>query len=372
MKTTTSATLFGLIAAVAAYPASTNLWPRGCAPGTLVCNGDSKFGICNLDTKAFWMDVAEGTKCVCSGSSCTITASSGSGAKVEPEPTPESTPTPEASPSAKPTKPFENNPVIAPVPSSKAENNYPPPAPTTTTAPVYNPPPTTTEAVPSTPVTTTAPKPTKTSAPSPGGVIGKYIQTFLGNGDASQGWPEQAKWVDFETMWSSNLANVIYKSCEGFGQENNSDEESEALKSAIQSVAKSSGVDERFILAVVMQESNGCVRAPTTNYGVTNPGLMQSHNGGHSCYNVSPCPSTQVVGMIQDGTSGTSDGDGLKQLLSKAGSGVSQFYKAARMYNSGSIAASGLLQDGIATHCYASDIANRLMGWSSGVSGCKL
>jgi hypothetical protein len=32
------------------------------------------------------------------------------------------------------------------------------------------------------------------------------------------------------------------------------------LKSAIQSVAKSSGVDERFILGIVMQESGGCVR----------------------------------------------------------------------------------------------------------------
>lgn len=28
-----------------------------------------------------------------------------------------------------------------------------------------------------------------------------------------------------------------------------------------------------------MQESGGCVRAPTTNWGVRNPGLMQDHNG---------------------------------------------------------------------------------------------
>jgi hypothetical protein len=173
-------------------------------------------------------------------------------------------------------------------------------------------------------------------------------------------------------MWSANLANVIYKSCEAFGQANNSEDESADLKSAIQSVAKSSGIDERFILAIVMQESGGCVRAPTTNYGVTNPGLMQSHNGAHSCYNVSPCPSAQIIGMVQDGTTGTSSGDGLEQILAAAGSGASQFYKTARIYNSGSIAASGLLQDGIATHCYASDIANRLVGWSAGVSGCSI
>jgi hypothetical protein len=173
-------------------------------------------------------------------------------------------------------------------------------------------------------------------------------------------------------MWSTNLDNVISKSCETFGQTNNSDDESVGLKSAIQSVAESSGVDERFILAIVMQESGGCVRAPTTNYGVVNPGLMQSHDGTHSCYNVSPCASAQIIGMIRDGTTGTPSGNGLQQILATAGSGGGRFYKTARIYNSGSIAASGLLQDGIATHCYASDIANRLIGWSAGVSSCRI
>jgi hypothetical protein len=36
------------------------------------------------------------------------------------------------------------------------------------------------------------------------------------------------------------------------------------------------------------------------------------------------------------------------------------FYKAAIIYNTGAIAQSGNLEDGGATHCYASDIANRL------------
>ena len=47
--------------------------------------------------------------------------------------------------------------------------------------------------------------------------------------------------------------------------------------------ADATGVDHRFILAVIMQESGGCVRAPTTNYGVRNPGLMQDHNGSGTC-----------------------------------------------------------------------------------------
>ena len=173
--------------------------------------------------------------------------------------------------------------------------------------------------------------------------------------------------------FSANNANML-GSCAQWGVPNNSQDEINEMGSAIQSVASSTGVDARFIFAVVMQESNGCVRAPTTNYGVTNPGLMQSHNGAGSCNNggvQNPCPSSEITQMIEDGTAGTSSGDGLQQLLAQApGSGVTKYYQAARMYNSGSIDPSGNLGAGIATHCYVSDIANRLLGWTSGSSGC--
>jgi hypothetical protein len=125
----------------------------------------------------------------------------------------------------------------------------------------------------------------------------------------------------------------------------------------------------------MMQESNGCVRAPTTNYGVRNPGLMQSHNGAGTCNDasvVNPCPASEVAQMITDGTAGTSSGDGLKQCIAQTGAtDASMYYKAARIYNSGSIASTGNLGQGVATHCYASDIANRLTGWSSGPSQCS-
>jgi hypothetical protein len=55
--------------------------------------------------------------------------------------------------------------------------------------------------------------------------------------------------------------------------------------------------------------------------------------------------------------------------------GVTQsraFYIAARLYNSGSVASSGDLGGGIATHCYSSDIANRLTGWVSADHKCYL
>jgi hypothetical protein len=135
-----------------------------------------------------------------------------------------------------------------------------------------------------------------------------------------------------------------------------------AIWDGIQSAAAATGVDHRFILAVIMQESNGCVRVPTTNYGVRNPGLMQDHNGAATCnengYVPNPCPSSTIYQMISEGTAGTNDGDGLANCLNNAGrNDVSAFYRAARLYNSGSVSNTGQLQNGIATHCYASDIA---------------
>jgi hypothetical protein len=160
---------------------------------------------------------------------------------------------------------------------------------------------------------------------------------------------------------------------------NNSPAENEDLKTAINTVASESKVDPRFIFAIVMQESNGCLRVPTTNGGVNNPGVMQSHNGAGTCNNAgvvqNPCPLSAITQMIRDGTEGVSGpagGDGLVQLLASAGtSDASQYYVAARMYNSGSVAAGGNLGGGGATHCYCTDVANRLIGWNTGVTGCN-
>lgn len=48
------------------------------------------------------------------------------------------------------------------------------------------------------------------------------------------------------------------------------------------------------------------------------------------------------------------------------------YYRAARLYNSGAIDDSDDLGKGSATHCYASDIANRLVGWTDSESTCNL
>ncbi|SLM39883.1 glycoside hydrolase [Lasallia pustulata] len=169
----------------------------------------------------------------------------------------------------------------------------------------------------------------------------------------------------------------MFSSCSQFNQAENSGSEVDAIYDAIESVATATQVDHRFILAVIMQESGGCVRVPTNNWGVRNPGLLQDHNGAGSCNDngqvQTPCPAIVVHQMVSEGTAGTADGDGLAQCINESGAGdVSAFYKAARIYNSGSVDPSGDLNKGISTYCYASDIANRLTGWVMAPYGCYL
>jgi hypothetical protein len=202
---------------------------------------------------------------------------------------------------------------------------------------------------------------------------------YSGNGSTSAGWPAQSAWQDFETMFTGNIP-IMQQSCanNNWGA-NNSPTEIADIKSAILSMAASSGVDARFILAIVMQESNGCVRVVTTSWSVANPGLMQDHAGAGTCNSggiiQNPCPASEITQMIKDGTMGTSSGDGLVQCLqqAQAANDVSRFYRAARIYNGGF---SGFhandLGTGCCTLCYASDVANRLTGWNSGPTGCHL
>ncbi|KAF2442814.1 carbohydrate-binding module family 50 protein [Karstenula rhodostoma CBS 690.94] len=191
-------------------------------------------------------------------------------------------------------------------------------------------------------------------------------KVFGGDGTPAQGWPQESEWKSFEDLWSANVDTTL-KSCSQFGQDNNSQEESDNIKKAIEEVAGTSGVKAEFILSIVLQESKGCVRAPTTNYGYDNPGLMQSFQGTHSCNpdgnGVVPCPYDSIKGMIEDGA-GLNGDVGLKEGIAQAGSDdVSKYYKAARIYNSGSLVGDNL-NVAIATRCYSTDVANRLIGWT--------
>ncbi|RMZ22545.1 hypothetical protein D0859_13428 [Hortaea werneckii] len=188
------------------------------------------------------------------------------------------------------------------------------------------------------------------SATATGNGLDTYT-TFTGNGTVGAGWPEMSEWVDFEYMFASNRANM-QASCAAWNVPNDSDEEIADLKTAILDLASSTGVDARFILAIVMQESTGCVRVITTQYSHFNPGLMQSHNGTGSCNTnmaalglpgvesdgtvQTPCPYSEIHQMIEDGTAGTSSGDGLQQLTASErrlyGLRGSEYYAAAAIY----------------------------------------
>ena len=206
--------------------------------------------------------------------------------------------------------------------------------------------------------------------------VADVYKGYTGNGSAAQGWPALSQWGSFDELWNTNQ-NILQNSCNwnGWGA-NNSPQEISDIKKAIQQVSGEAQVGPRFMLAIVLQESKGCVRAPTTNNGVRNPGLMQSHNGSGSCAGVNPCPWNSILQMIRDGTAGTSSGDGLKQTMAKTagatGAGSERnYFAAARMYNSGSVDYNNLNNGLGSTPCYASDVANRLTGWTLAASQCR-
>ncbi|KAI0904112.1 putative muramidase [Ustulina deusta] len=206
--------------------------------------------------------------------------------------------------------------------------------------------------------------------------VADVYHNYRGDGTVAAGWPDISAWGQFEDLWSANLP-LIQQSCgwNGWGADNSADEIS-YIKSAITQVSSETGVQSSFILAIVMQESKGCVRVPTTNNGVVNPGLMQSHNGSGNCAGVNPCPQWEILQMIRDGTAGTSSGAGLQQLLAQTAAHYGQveaaaYYAAARLYNSGSVDYSNLNNGFTAVACYADDVANRATGWTLAASQCS-
>ncbi|KAL9583630.1 MAG: hypothetical protein Q9212_002595 [Teloschistes hypoglaucus] len=204
---------------------------------------------------------------------------------------------------------------------------------------------------------------------------------YTGNGSVFAGWPKKADWMSYEDMFTINLP-LIKNSCTIYHVPLNTPLETQAIHNATRLIAIETNLDPRFILAVILQESSGCVRVPTSYYAVRNPGLMQDHDGPATCNEdaapVYPCPYTAIEEMIREGSAGTTDAMGTPQMgLVEAWreavgrlDGASRWYRASRIYNSGSVDPSGDLGMGVATHCYASDVANRLTGWTLAEDRC--
>ncbi len=189
------------------------------------------------------------------------------------------------------------------------------------------------------------------SPPPAGGIPGANGGSNGGGGYVPYGgpasnFPHSSTWASYAGLWTQN--SRLMKS-------HNSDAEIGFIKSAIERVSTESRVDVRIILCIIMQESGGNVRIQTTNNGVRNSGLMQSHNG----VEFDPAnPAGSILQMVRDGTTGTKDGAGLKQLHDRYGN----YYSAFRGYNSGSVHEGDLNNPVGATGSYVRDAANRLMG----------
>lgn len=174
----------------------------------------------------------------------------------------------------------------------------------------------------------------------PGG--GGYVQY---HGSAA-GFPKPSNWATYKYLWghNSNLMNA-----------HDTKKQIHDIHNSINKVARQSRVDVRVILCVIMQESGGNVHVHSTDNGVPNRGIMQSHNG------VAFDPDhakRSILRMVKDGTEGTRSGDGIQDLKRRYGN----IYEALRGYNSGSVNPQDLNDPLGATASYVKDVANRLMG----------
>ncbi|CAO1598755.1 hypothetical protein XANCAGTX0491_002515 [Xanthoria calcicola] len=164
-----------------------------------------------------------------------------------------------------------------------------------------------------------APDPTDLIPHSPG--IDEY-HLYTGDGSIAAGWPHKADWMSFTEMFATNIPLILH-SCTLYHVAPNTLPETLALHTAILTIAAATTTDPRFILAIILQESNGCVRVPTSfsPNTVRNPGLMQSHNGPATCNEdaspLYPCPAATIEEMIREGTAGTFEGRGMGLVLSR-------------------------------------------------------
>ncbi|KAL9587972.1 MAG: hypothetical protein Q9203_003210 [Teloschistes exilis] len=295
---------------------------------------------------------------------------------LPPPPAPEPEPTTSTLPSPPEPQPATSTLPPPPEPESTTSTLPPPPEPESTTSSSPK-----TAIPPSFPFPTPPPPIPDWTADVPHSPGKDEYHLYTGNGSVFAGWPKKADWMSYEDMFKNNLP-LIKNSCTIYHVPLNTPLEIQAIHNATLLVAIETNLDPRFILAVILQESSGCVRVPTSYYSVRNPGLMQDHDGPATCNEdaapVYPCPYTAIEEMIREGSAGTTDAMGTPQMgLVEAWreaegrlEGASRWYRASRIYNSGSVDPSGDLGLGVATHCYASDVANRLTGWTLAEDGC--
>jgi hypothetical protein len=90
-----------------------------------------------------------------------------------------------------------------------------------------------------------------------GGAAKDQYHFHKGDGSTGAGWPSKKHWASFDSLWNANT-KAMRESCgnNGWGADD-TEAEINHIRSAIEDVAKASKVDNRFILATIMQESVG-------------------------------------------------------------------------------------------------------------------
>ncbi|KAM3418798.1 hypothetical protein BST61_g4768 [Cercospora zeina] len=218
--------------------------------------------------------------------------------------------------------------------------------------------------------------------------VHKYM-SHHGNGSTKDGWPQMSEWLSWEELVDANKGRLT-AACKYWEVQENSPSEIDLLLDFVPRISAEGGIDPRVVLAMILQESHGCLRVPETHGSHRNSGVLQSHNGDGTCNRNmieagerSPmkdphlvsvdCSSLQIETMVRDGVLGTRTGRGVLQLMDQEhGKGyrdAQMWYRVARAYNSGSVDPRHDLEMGPATPGYCSDVANRLVGWTSGSSG---
>ncbi|KAK8097601.1 uncharacterized protein PG998_013087 [Apiospora kogelbergensis] len=167
-------------------------------------------------------------------------------------------------------------------------------------------------------------------------------------------FPAKKTWKSFDALWKLNTKAMKAKG--------DTDSDLTNIKKALQSVGKKYGIEDRVLLAMMMQESHGDVGAITTYSQPDNfptGGLFQ-------CWK---CPGfygkhgltlDQITSMVEGGAKH------FKENLSHWGNTMEpkSVYPALRMYNSGNVNEKDLSSAPNATPAYVSDIAQRLGGWT--------
>ncbi len=160
----------------------------------------------------------------------------------------------------------------------------------------------------------------------------------------------------------------MFNFCNQFNVAVNSDIKVNDLYNTIQSAVIIIHINYRFILTVVMQESDDYVHVSTFNFNICNSDLMQDYDDIKMCNDAdvvqNSCSISEINHIISENLIDISSENDLAQCINQFNiNNVFAFYKAARIYNSDFIDLFKNLEAEIITHCYSSDIVNCLTEW---------